>query len=93
MSQTTQSFCQSCGMPLSPAVLGTERDGTPSRHYCKHCYQSGAFTASLSMDEMIRFCVGPMVQANPELTPDQAREQMQRFFPSLLRWRNESGQA
>ena len=48
-------FCQSCSMPLdSDAVKGTEKDGSLSNEYCKHCYENGAFTApDLTMDGMI----------------------------------------
>ena len=82
------TFCQSCGMPIDdPALRGTERGGTRSEHYCKYCYQEGAFTGEMTMEEMIDFCTPMMVRANPELTPEQARAQMAQFFPSLLRWR------
>ena len=65
----------------------TERDGTPSPHYCKYCYQNGAFTGDMTMEQMIDFCVPMTVQANPGMTEEQARAQMRRFFPMLLRWR------
>lgn len=26
-----QKFCQSCGMPLNPEVLGTEKDGSKTK--------------------------------------------------------------
>lgn len=88
-SHMNHTFCQSCGMPIDdPALRGTERGGTPSEHYCKYCYQEGAFTGEMTMEEMIDFCTPMMVRANPELTPEQARAQMAQFFPSLLRWRN-----
>ena len=87
-SVMNQTFCQSCGMPMDdPALRGTERDGTPSPHYCKYCYQNGAFTGNMSMEQMIDFCVPMTVQANPGMTEEQARDQMRRFFPMLLRWR------
>ncbi|UQT47544.1 zinc ribbon domain-containing protein [Flavonifractor plautii] len=66
------TFCQSCGMPIdAPALRGTERGGTPSEHYCKYCYQEGAFTGEMTMEEMIDFCTPMMVRANPELTPSR----------------------
>ena len=87
-SVMNQTFCQSCGMPMDdPALRGTERDGTPSPHYCKYCYQNGAFTGDMTMEQMIDFCVPMTVQANPGMTEEQARDQMRRFFPMLLRWR------
>ena len=80
-------FCQSCGMPLSQEVMGTEQDGKPSAHYCKYCYENGAFTGDMTMEEMISFCTPFMVEGNPGMTAEQAQEQMRQFFPSLLRWK------
>lgn len=83
-----QNFCQSCGMPLQDAaLLGTEQDGSPSEHYCNYCYQNGAFTSDMTMEQMIDFCAPIMAQSNPEMTEEQAREQMRQFFPMLLRWK------
>ena len=41
----------------------------------------------MTMEQMIDFCVPMTVQANPGMTEEQARDQMRRFFPMLLRWR------
>ena len=84
-----QTFCQSCAMPLSDDLRGTEVDGSPSPHYCKYCYEKGKFTGDMTMEEMIAFCAGPMAQANPGMTVEQARAQMGTFFPQLLRWKKE----
>ncbi len=35
--------CQSCGIPLSDSILGTEKNYQRSQHYCKFCYRSGRF--------------------------------------------------
>ena len=47
-------FCQSCSMPLNrPEMAGTEKDGTPSKDYCRYCYQNGEFTTpSMTLEEM-----------------------------------------
>ncbi len=82
-----QKFCQSCGMPLTDQNCGTEADGSPSPHYCKYCYQDGAFTGEMTMEEMIDFCAPMMAQANPGMTEEQAKAQMYKFFPLLLRWK------
>ncbi len=79
-------FCQSCAMPLSEGMYGTEKDGSPSADYCKYCYESGDFTANTSMDEMIEFCVPHMVENNPGMTAETARASMKNFFPQLKRW-------
>lgn len=88
MEPMNQTFCQSCGMPLGdPDLRGHEADGAPSEHYCKYCYESGGFTASMTMEEMIDFCAPMMAQYNPGMTEEQAKEQMRGFFPLLLRWK------
>lgn len=80
-------FCQSCGMPLNDELLGSNADGSKNEDYCVYCYKDGAFTADCSMEEMIDFCVGPMVEHNPELTREVAKERMMQFFPTLKRWK------
>ena len=35
-----QKFCQSCGMPLTEDVLGTNADGSKNEDYCMYCYVS-----------------------------------------------------
>ena len=37
-------FCQSCGMPLSDEVFGTEANGAKNEEYCIYCYKDGGFT-------------------------------------------------
>ena len=87
MMDTSQNFCQSCGMPMSAAQPGTEQDGSPSPHYCQYCYQNGSFTGTMTMEEMIDFCAPLMAKSIPGMTPEQARAQMEGFFPMLLRWK------
>ncbi len=77
-----QKFCQSCGMPLGDVEgqYGTEKDGSHNHDYCSYCYQNGAFTRDCSMEEMIDYCVPYMVQGNPGMTEEKARESMRQFF-------------
>ena len=81
-------FCQSCAMPLGEddTMYGTEKDGTKNPDYCSYCYADGDFTADITMDQMIDFCVKPMVEANPSMSQDEARKSMEEFFPKLKRW-------
>ena len=51
-----QKFCQSCGMPLTDEVLGTNADGTKNEDYCMYCYKDGKFLQDCTMDEMIEHC-------------------------------------
>lgn len=84
-----ERYCQSCGMPMGDTeeMYGTNGDGSKNGDYCKYCYDKGAFTADCTMDEMIEFCVKPMVSSCPDLTEEKARGMMREFFPSLKRWK------
>ena len=33
-----QKFCQSCGMPLTEEILGTNADGIKNEDHCIYCY-------------------------------------------------------
>ena len=81
-------FCQSCGMPMgnTDEMYGTEKDGTKNKDYCTYCYADGAFTVDCSMEEMIDFCVKPMVENSPGMTEVEAKVMMQQMFPALKRW-------
>lgn len=82
------AWCQSCGMPLDGRedLLGTNADGSKNEEYCAYCFKDGAFTANVSMEEMIAFCVEPMVKAHPEMTRETAEKLMRTHFPRLKRW-------
>ncbi len=85
------NFCQSCGMPLTDEVAGTNADGSKNRDYCIYCYKEGAFTQDFTMEQMIEHCALFTEDINKQsglsLTPEQAKEQMRRFFPHLKRWK------
>lgn len=84
-------YCQSCGMPLEKEVLGTNTDGTPNEDYCIYCYKDGKFTQDMTMEQMIEHCAGFTDEINRQsgqnLTREQAKDMMRRFFPSLKRWK------
>ncbi|WP_455497054.1 zinc ribbon domain-containing protein [Coprobacter sp.] len=86
-----QKFCQSCGMPLTYKNKGMNADGSRNKDYCMYCYKDGKFTQDFSMNQMIEFCAQFTDQMNKEagwnLTPEQAKEQMRKFFPHLKRWK------
>lgn len=88
-------FCQSCGMPLaSDEAKGSNADGSKSEDYCAFCYQNGAFTQDMTMDEMIEINIKYIDEWNKDagtsLTPDEAREQLREFMPRLKRWNTRS---
>jgi hypothetical protein len=81
-------LCQSCGMPLSEEVYGTNADGSANKEYCKYCYANGAFIVpEMTMNEMIEVCVLHMVEQG--MTEEQARQIMEQTLPMLKRWKQE----
>lgn len=87
------SFCQSCGMPLTNDVLGTNADGSKNEDYCMYCYMDGKFLQDCTMDEMIEHCaqfVGAVNEGLPQpITKEEYIGQMKMYFPHLKRWRKE----
>ena len=88
-----QKFCQSCGMPLTDDVLGTNADGTKNEDYCMYCYKDGKFLQECTMEEMIEHCAQFVNEVNKGLPQPITKEeyigQMKMYFPHLKRWRKE----
>ncbi len=82
--------CQSCGCPLYRDVLGTKSDGSPSREYCKDCYQKGVYTepgATLStmVDREMKRLIAQKI-----VTDEIARESAHHLISRLRRWTSKS---
>lgn len=83
-------FCQCCGMPLSEeADRGREADGRANMDYCRYCFQDGAFVQpDMTMEQMIAWNLDfNEKNGRPFGPPEQARAQMEAWFPTLKRWR------
>jgi len=80
--------CQSCGMPLSAGMYGTEGwEGTHSTEYCKFCYMGGRFIMpDLTVGEMVSMSVEQLV-AQSHMPVDQAEQMMKELIPTLKRWK------
>ncbi len=86
-----REFCQCCGMPLdAPDSRGTEADGSPSRDYCRYCYQGGAFTyPDASVEDIIAFNLKFNEEnGHPMGTQAEAEKMMRAWLPTLKRWKN-----
>ena len=83
-------FCQSCGMPLTDDVLGTNADGSKNEEYCMYCFKDGAFTGDFTMEEMAEFCAQFVDEFNKNtgqsLTREEYKQQLLKYFPNLKRW-------
>ena len=84
-------FCQSCGMPLTEDVLGTNADGSKNEDYCMYCYKDGKFLQDCTMEEMIEHCAQFVGAVNEGLEKPITKEEyigmMKTYFPQLKRWR------
>ena len=83
-------YCQ--GMPMANEILGTNADGSRNEDYCIYCYKDSKFTQDMTMEQMIDHCAQFTDEINRQsgqnLTQEQAKEMMRRFFPHLKRWKN-----
>ena len=84
-------FCQSCGMPLSEDILGTNADGSKNHEYCIYCYENGAFTEDFTMEQMAEHCSQFVEEFNKNagqnLTASEYKQELLKFFPTLKRWK------
>lgn len=79
-------------MPMTePAHFGTERDGSPSADYCVYCYKDGAFTADVTVDEMVELNLRYLDEFNKDspvqFTEEEARKVLPQYLKTLKRWK------
>ena len=82
---------QSCGMNLEhDGDKGTERDGSKSEEYCVFCYQQGAFTQNITMEELIEHNLQHLDEWNKsaglQLTKTGGQNAAHAVLPTLKRW-------
>ena len=59
-------------------------DGTKNEEYYIYCFKNGEFTSDMSMDGMMNFCIGKMVEVHPEIDVNEASSMMKEIFPKLM---------
>ena len=83
-------ICQSCAMPLTDALLGTNADGSKSQDYCLYCYKDGCFTGNFTMEEMVKFCAQFVDEYNKNtgnvLSQEEYKDVLRQIYPNLKRW-------
>lgn len=93
MNTNEMKFCQSCGLPLTDEILGTNVDGTKNHDYCIYCVKDGAFTGNFTMEEMAEYCSMFVEEYNKNtgrnLTACEYKEELLRYFPTLKRWKGD----
>lgn len=86
--ENSVAICQSCSMPMATEEMyGSNQDGTKNEVYCTYCYQEGSFiNPDQTLEQMIETCAPFMVEDNPNLTLEEAKEQLGAYLPTLKRW-------
>lgn len=86
-----EKICNSCGMPLSDEMAGTNAGGTKNDEYCLYCFKDGSFTHDCTMEEMIDFCSQFVGQYNEgagvHLSREEYKDELRSLFPKLNRWK------
>ena len=73
-------------MPIADdKLLGTNKDGSINKDYCKYCYQNGEFIDKVSMNEYIEMCSQYGSQAG--MTNEEMKDHCEKLFPTLKRWK------
>lgn len=82
----SKRICQSCSMPVSSLeLLGTQKDGSPKKIYCKYCYENGHFTnPQITLEEMQTRIKSKMQEM--EIDADTIGVAIS-SLPNLKRWR------
>ncbi|MDO5826459.1 MAG: zinc ribbon domain-containing protein [Methanosphaera sp.] len=81
-------FCQSCAMPITEELYGTEEDGSLNDEYCKYCYQDGEFTTDCTMEEMIEMCI-PLTVEHSDMDEQSVTLMLNKVIPELKRWKKD----
>ena len=88
-----QKFCQSCGMPLTEEILGTNTDGSKNEDYCIYCMKDGAFTGNFTMEGMAEYCSMFVDEYNKNtgnhVTACEYKQILLQHYPNLKRWNGE----
>lgn len=80
-----EQICQSCAIPLTQDILGTNVDGSLSNYYCKYCFQNGNFTEDLTLNDAINIIANNADEVG--ITREEAIDFATRNLPNLKRWK------
>lgn len=82
-----ERICQSCCLPLSDDLVGTEANGEKSKDYCCYCYKDGVFTRpDATLDTLLEISAKVWAEKDPNVTIEDAKVQLKRKMPTLKRW-------
>ena len=84
-----QKYCQSCGMPLTEELKGTNADASKNEDLLQG---RGVYPEDCSMEEMIGSCAQFVDEVNKNMPKPMSQEEykqmMRPYFPMLKRWKS-----
>ncbi|WP_081210152.1 zinc ribbon domain-containing protein [Salegentibacter sediminis] len=78
--------CQSCGLPFTKEMRGTNRDKTFNNDYCINCFRDGEFTNHHLTLHQLEIQLLEMAEVHNGISLEEA-QQIIRKLPELKRWR------
>ncbi len=78
--------CQSCGLPFTKEMRGTNRDKSFNSDYCIKCFKDGEFTNHHLTLHQLEIQLLEMAEEHNEISLEEA-QQIIRKLPELKRWR------
>jgi hypothetical protein len=80
-----KEICQSCGMPISDEVLGTNKDKTKNSEYCHFCFKDGKFTdEGITMEQKVKKNIE--IAKKMGMAEEKAKALAENTIPKLKRW-------
>lgn len=83
-------YCECCGMPIEPSIMGLDQHGNLDPRYCKWCLEDGKF-AYTDVDTMLDFLVANV--PHPDLDDSTAREYFRQELARLPYWQPKMGRS
>ncbi len=77
-------YCECCGMPIDPSIMGIDRNGEINPRYCKWCLDDGRFVYT-DLNQMLEYLVNHLPIEG--MDSDQCREFYCKHLIKLPYWK------
>lgn len=78
-------YCECCGMPIEPSIMGTDQNGELDPRYCKWCLDEGKFVYT-DPDQMLDFLVANLPQEG--MSKEECRKFYEKHLLELPYWKS-----
>jgi len=85
LNSSEERYCECCGMPIEPSIMGINSNGELDPRYCKWCLDEGKFVYT-DPDQMLDFLVTNLPQEG--MSKDECRKFYQKHLLELPYWKS-----